>query len=305
MRKTCFEKVYTLAKSHDDVVFVGSDLGAGVLDRFKQEMPERFLMEGVSEQHLIGMSAGLAREGFTVYVSTIATFLTRRAYEQIVLDAALHRLKIRLLGIGGGLVYAPLGPTHLAIDDIALMRAVPKMAVIAPSDAVEMARVMDASYGHPGPLYIRIAKGSEPIVTPENRRFTIGKGYLVRKGTDVLVVTTGVTQQLAWNAAEILTKTGVSVAILHLPTVKPIDVRILNNLASTIRRVVTVEEHSSIGGLGSAVYDSFQDAGIPVRSARIALPDSFPAGYGSQADMMDRNGVSSVRVVREVTKLLK
>src|SRR5215469_1840527 len=142
MRKTCLDCVYEIAKIDPRVFFIGSDLGIGTLKQFKTEMPERYFMEGVSEANLIGMSAGLALEGKIVYANTIATFLTRRCFEQIVLDLGLHRAKVRLLGNGGGLVYAPLGPTHLAIDDIAILRAVPNMTIVAPCDAEEMKRLM-------------------------------------------------------------------------------------------------------------------------------------------------------------------
>src|SRR5215469_18409218 len=142
MRKTCLDVVYELAKNDPRIFFVGSDLGIGTLKQFKAEMPERFFMEGVSEANLIGMSAGLALEGKIVYANTIATFITRRCFEQVCLDLCLHNLKVRLIGNGGGLVYAPLGPTHLATEDIAIMRTLPNMAVVAVCDAQEMQAFM-------------------------------------------------------------------------------------------------------------------------------------------------------------------
>ena len=132
MRKTSLNCVYELAQQDERVLFVGSDLGSGVLDEMKQEFPERYFMEGISEQYIIGMAAGMAMEGFIPYVNTIATFLTRRCYEQVFIDICLHKLPVRLIGNGGGVVYAPLGPTHLATDDIAIMRSIPNMTVVAP-----------------------------------------------------------------------------------------------------------------------------------------------------------------------------
>ena len=137
MRKTSLESIYKLAKVDERVLFIGSDLGAGVLENMRQDMPDRWFMEGISEQHIIGMAAGLALEGFIPYVNTIATFLTRRCFEQIVIDLSLHSLPVRLIGNGGGVVYAPLGPTHQAIEDIAIMRVIPNMTVVAPCDADE------------------------------------------------------------------------------------------------------------------------------------------------------------------------
>src|SRR3989338_5451058 len=142
MRKMCLDVVYELARKDKRVFFIGSDLGIGTSEKFKDEMPERFFMEGISEANMVGMAAGLAMEGKIPYVNTIATFLTRRCFEQVVVDLGLHNLSVRLLGSGGGLVYAPLGPTHEAIEDIAIMRAIPNMTVIVPADADEMHRAM-------------------------------------------------------------------------------------------------------------------------------------------------------------------
>lgn len=180
MRKRCLDAVYRLAKKNKDVVFVGSDLGVGVMDNFKKELPEQWFMEGVSEQHIIGMAAGMAMTGKIVYFNTIATFITRRCFEQNAVDLGLSNVPVRLLGSGGGLVYAPLGPTHLATEDIAIMRAVPNMAVIAPCDAEEMDRAMAASERYPGPIYVRIAKGGEAVVSKPELGFEIGKAVVHR-----------------------------------------------------------------------------------------------------------------------------
>ncbi|HLA36765.1 MAG TPA: hypothetical protein VJ001_18025, partial [Rhodocyclaceae bacterium] len=175
MRKTSLNSVYQLAKNDPRIVFIGSDLGPGVLDEMKTEMPDRFFMEGVSEQHVIGMAAGLAMSGFIPYVNTIATFLTRRCYEQVALDLCLQDLPVRLIANGGGVVYAPLGPTHLATEDFAILRALPNMTIVAPCDAQEMKRLMMASVDWPHPLYIRLAKGGDAVVSNEAHGFEIGK----------------------------------------------------------------------------------------------------------------------------------
>ena len=159
MRKTSLNCVHELALKDSRVVFIGSDLGVGVLEKMKQEIPDRFIMEGVSEQHIIGMAAGMAMDGFIPYVNTIATFLTRRCFEQNVIDLGLHNSNVRLIANGGGLVYAPLGPTHLAIEDIAIMRTIPNMTIVAPADAEEMRRFMVQTVDYKGPIYIRLAKG--------------------------------------------------------------------------------------------------------------------------------------------------
>src|SRR2546423_12912157 len=174
MRKTSLDMVYELARADKRIFFNGSDLGVGTLKKFKAEMPERFLTEGVSEANVVGMAAGLALEGKIVYVNTIATFLTRRCFEQVALDLGLHDVNVRLIANGGGVVYAPPGPTHLAIDDIAIMRAIPNMTIVAPCDPDEIARLVPQTVEHRGPIYIRLGKGGDPIRSNDAAPFRIG-----------------------------------------------------------------------------------------------------------------------------------
>src|SRR2546425_8113 len=223
MRKTSLDMVYELARQDKRIIFIGSDLGIGTLKQFKAEMPDRFLMEGVSEANIVGIAAGLALEGKIVYINTIATFLTRRCFEQVALDLCLHNANVRLIASGGGLVYAPLGPTHEAIDDLAIFRALPRMTIVAPADADEMRRLMPLTVDHSGPIYIRLGKGGDPIVTNDRRPFQIGKTIPMRDGSDALIVTTGVMLKPALDAADALRKDGIEAAVLHVPTVKPFD----------------------------------------------------------------------------------
>ena len=302
MRRTCLNMVYELAKKDPRVVFVGSDLGAGLLDGMKAEMPDRFFMEGVCEQNLIGMVAGLAMEGYIPYFNTIATFLTRRCFEQVAIDVGLHNLPVRLIGNGGGLVYAPLGPTHIATDDIALMRVIPNMTVVAPADADEMKRLMNESLDWPGPLFIRLGKGGDPIVSRQEDGFAIGKSILLRPLGEVLIVATGVMTGRALEAAELLTADGIDCGVLHMPTVKPLDEEALLDLARQVKLVVTVEEHIHIGGLGSAVCDTLVDTlgGSLPAIFRIALPDTFPEDYGSQDSLMEFYGLQPAQIAGTV-----
>lgn len=304
MRQTSLTCVYELAKKDKRIVFVGSDLGAGVLDEFKSEMPERFFMEGVSEQHVIGMAAGLAQEGYIVYINTIATFLTRRCYEQIVLELGLHNLPVRLLGSGGGLVYAPLGPTHLAIDDISIMRTIPNMTVVAPADSVEMKAVMMSTSGVKGPMYIRFAKGYDQIVTEKLSRFQLGRVRRVAGSSSHVIITTGITLQLAVDAKRLLKKRGIDPTILHIPTIKPLDKRPVIKSITSARHVVIIEEHLKTGGLQSAILEACVDRGITALPEihHIALPDEFPRGYGSQKELMQKYGIHTEAIVQCLVK---
>ena len=255
MRATCLNMVHELARRDDRVVFVGSDLAPGVLEDMRREMPERWYMEGVSEANVVGMAAGLAMDGYIPYVNTIATFITRRCFEQVVIDLCLHDLPVRLIGNGGGLVYAPLGPTHLAIEDLAIMRVLPNMTVVAVCDAPEMTRLMQASLDWPHPMYIRLAKGGDPVVSSRDAGFAIGKAVPMRGSGrgPVCLVSTGVMSTRCLVAAESLAGAGIPASVLHFHTVKPLDVETLLDFCSRAGRVVTVEEGVRAGGLGGAV----------------------------------------------------
>jgi transketolase len=306
MRKKALDMVYELAKKDERIFFIGSDLGAGTLDSFRNEMPDRFFMEGVSEANIVSMAAGLALEGKIVYVNTIATFLTRRCFEQVVLDLGLHDANVRLIANGGGVVYAPLGPTHLAIDDIAIMRAIPNMTIVAPCDADEMARLMPQTVDHRGPIYIRLGKGGDPIVSSDAAPFRIGRAIPMIVGDDVLLVTTGITVKLALDAAAALAAQGIAATVLHMPTVKPLDTESFLTHARRADAIVSVEEHTILGGLGGALAEVIAEAGFePARRfRRIGIPDVFPHGYGSQATMMARCGITAERTIAVVRDLL-
>lgn len=305
MRKTSLDMVYELAKRDRRVVFIGSDLGPDTLKQLKAEFPNQFLMEGVSEANIVTMAAGLAMEGKIPYINTIATFLSRRCFEQIVLDLGLHNTRVRLIASGGGVVYAPLGPTHLAIDDIAILRAVPNMTILAPADADEMRRLMLQTLDVDGPIYIRLGKGGDPIVSRADLPCEIGKAILMRDGPDALVIATGICLQVALAAADELEKQGISVRVLHMHTLKPLDAAAVRENAASVPVVVTIEEHTIVGGLGSAVAEIIAEAGFnpSKRFRRIGIPDVFPDEYGSQASLMARYDITAENLVGTIKEL--
>jgi len=302
MRKTSLDWVEKLAIQDARVIFIGSDLGFGTLDQMKANFPERFFMEGVSEQHIVGMAAGLAMEGFIPFINTIATFLTRRCFEQVCLDLCLHDLPVRLIANGGGCVYAPLGPTHLAIEDLAIMRSLPNMTVVAPCDADEMGRLMQHTLKWPHPIYIRLAKGGDEIVSEAALGFEIGKGINLREGKEVLLVSTGIMAQRGLRISEALDSMGISTGLLHLHTLKPLDTSVLLEKARSKKLIVTLEEHSKIGGLGSAVLESINDfaAGPMPPVLRFGLSDQFIENYGSQDQLLDHQGLSVEKLTKNI-----
>jgi transketolase len=310
MRQTCLNMVYELAKRDKRPLFIGSDLSPDLLKGMKEEMPQRWYMEGITEQNVIGMAAGLAMDGYMPYVNTIATFITRRCYEQVAVDLCLHDLPVRLIANGGGLVYAPLGPTHLAIEDIAIMRALPNMTVTAVCDAKEMVRLMDCTLDWPHPIYIRLAKGGDKVVSRDENGFTIGKAIPMRKAVakrSIVLLATGVMTTNSLAAADLLAQEGIDVSVVHFHTIKPLDDEAVLEFAHGSPLVVTVEEGTKIGGFGSAVADLLIErmgSALPPM-LRIGLPDSFPHKYGLQEDLFDEYGLMPAQIAASVARVVK
>lgn len=310
MRNTCLNMVYELAKRDKRAIFIGSDLSPGLLADMKRDMPERYYMEGITEANVVGMAAGLAMDGYIPYVNTIATFITRRCYEQVAVDLCLHNLPVRLIGNGGGLVYAPLGPTHLAIEDITIMRALPNMTVVAVCDAPEMVRLMDRSLDWPGPIYIRLAKGGDPMVSSDDRGFAIGKAITMRDARGsrpIVLMATGVMTTNCLAAADHLAAAGHDVSVVHFHTVKPLDEKAVLEHANGAQLVVTVEEGTLIGGFGSAVTDLLvRELGHRMPTLRcLGLPDNFPQKYGVQNDLLEIYGLMPHRIAASVAESMR
>jgi transketolase len=302
--------VYELAKKDPRVVFIGSDLSPGLLQGMKDEMPERYYMEGVTEANVIGMAAGMAMDGYMPFVNTIATFITRRCYEQVALDLCLHDLPVRLVANGGGLVYAPLGPTHLAVEDIAIMRALPNMTVTAAVDAEEMKRLMAATLDWPHPIYIRLAKGGDPIVSRPENGFEIGKAILMRRAAErepVLLIACGVMTNRALLAADILAGKGIAAEVLHVHTIKPLDDALILERAERASSVFTLEEHTVIGGLGSAILDALvEQLGTKMPPVvKLGLADRFQKNYGSQDNLLELAGLQPHQIAARVEQTLE
>ena len=305
MRKTCLNTIYELAKKDKKILFIGSDLGPGVLNDFKKNIPERFFMEGVSEQSIIGLSAGLALEGFKPYVNTIATFITRRCFEQVAIDLCLHKLPVKLIGNGGGLVYAPLGPTHQAIEDISIMRTLPNMTIIAPCDSIEMRELVKQSVNYKNPMYIRLAQGGDKIITSNAETIKLGKAILKVQPKEHLFITTGVMTQLAIEASKRLDKEmNIKCGVIHLGTVKPLDKETLLQWIPKVKKIVTVEENVLAGGFGSSILEFTSDH-FPENAnkiSRLGLKDSFIEKYGTQDLLFKDNNLTVEKLIAAITE---
>ncbi|MDB3920283.1 hypothetical protein N9349_06010 [Candidatus Pelagibacter sp.] len=306
MRQASLRAVFKLAKKDKKIVFIGSDLGPGILEEMKQKYPERFFMEGVTEQGIIGMAAGLALEGYKPFVNNIGTFLTRRCYEQIVVDLAMHNLPVRLLANGAGYVYAPLGPTHLATDDISIMRCIPNMIVLSPCDSIEMDKLILETQKFKNPIYIRMGKGGDKIVTNKNTKLKIGKARIIKKSKNATFATTGVMAQIAVDASAILKKKyNLDVGVVHFHTIKPLDKKTLFKILKEVKYLISIEENNLIGGFGSSILEACNEHKIKdaLKIHRLGLPDSFSENYGSQIELLKSKKISSENLANKMLSL--
>jgi transketolase len=300
------QTIYEIAKSDPNILYVGSDVGYKTLADFKQDLPDQYFVEGISEAYVIGMAAGLAMSGKKPYVNTIATFLSRRCYEQLAVDVCLGNYDVRLYANGGGLVYASLGPTHLAIEDIALMRALPNMTVIVPTDADEMERAVRASKDYSGPIYFRVARGGDPLVNQKDFDFEIGKANVLRKPGQLLFIATGIMVHKALQVAQILETEEIQAGVVNVHTLKPLDEVTLTSLLEMVPNVIALEEHSLIGGLGSAVSQLMAEKVInkPLQFKQLGIPDCFPDKYGRQEDLLEYYGLDNESILTVARKML-
>ncbi len=287
-RTACLNSIYELAKKDERVVFIGSDLAPNTLSKFKEEFPDRYFMEGIAEQNIIGMAAGLALEGFIPYVNTISTFITRRCFEQIAIDICAHNLPVRLIGNGGGLVYAPLGLTHCAIDDIAIMRNIPNMSVICCSDNEEMKEFMSTTLDNLSPMYIRLGKDSDPIL-PYREKLR----YNFTSVPEILYISTGF---MSHKCLATIKMVDILEDFIHAAHIKPFTIKI----KSIYKMIVVMEEGLANGGLGSSVLEYLSDNSIPIPVLRFGIPDVFPHHYGEQEDLLETYSLTPEKMAKRI-----
>jgi transketolase len=283
-----------LARSRPEIVGMTADLGKYTdLHIFKEAFPERYYQMGMAEQLLFGAAAGLAHEGFMPFATTYAVFASRRAYDFIHQTIAEENLDVKIAAALPGLT-SGYGPSHQAAEDLSLFRAMPNMTVIDPCDALEIEQVVPAMAEHKGPVYMRLLRGKVPLVLDEyGYRFRLGKAQTIRDGSDVLVISSGLLTMRALEVAKALEADKVSVGVLHVPTIKPLDTEtILAEAARTGRMVVVAENHTVIGGLGEAVAGVLLRSGVAPKFRHIGLPDEFLLA-GALPTLHDRYGIST------------
>ena len=290
-----------LGETMDDLLVVTADLSdATRVTQFSKKFPEKFLNIGIAEQNMIGVAAGLAKEGKIVFATTFAAFASMRCCEQVRTDMAYMQLNIKLLGADAGVVMGTLGNTHYAVEDLSIMRAMPYMTVLSPSDGLEIIKATFAAARHEGPVYIRLTGGAgNPIVYHDDYDFVIGKAVALREGNDAAIIATGRMVYEAMVAAESLELKGISARVINMHTIKPLDIEVIDKACKETRLIVTVEEHSRIGGLGSAVAEFKTGLEHAPRQILIGLPDSF-GKIGTYKDQLERYQLTSAFIASTV-----
>jgi len=295
--------LHEVAQTTPDVFIVVADISpAASMAPFRAQFPDHFINVGVAEQSMIGLCAGLALRGCRPFAYTIATFSIYRPFEQVRDDICYHGLPVTIVGIGGGIAYSTLGGTHHAQEDIAVMSALPDMTVLAPCDPAETAEATRAAVARNGPVYLRLGKSGEPDLTSAADPFVFGKVRRLRSGTDACILSYGPVTKMAFDAAEVVEKsTGASVAVVGVPTLKPLDREGLAGVLRQFPTVVVVEEHSARGGLGGQVKEVAWESGARCRLTTISLRDAFIHAFGTHAYLLGQHGVSVEAIVKGIT----
>ena len=281
MRTTFIDTLIDLAEKDERIFLLTPDMGYSVLEPFREKFPSRFLNTGIAEQNTIGVAAGLAKSGKIVYVYSIIPFVTMRCFEQVRLDLAYNNTQVRLVGIGAGMTYGTLGPTHHAYEDIAIMRAIPNMKVICPGDPIETKELICQTYDLDGPIYIRLAKNGEPNIHKNPSVIKFGKAAELIKGDDLILITTSNMLETGNIWVEEWKKEGVNVTLVSMHTIKPLDQKFIEKLIHRKLPIITLEEHSVIGGLGSAVAEIIAESGFTIPFRRMGINDKFSHYVGN------------------------
>jgi len=305
MRKIFNRTLLEMAEKNNRIYMVLADIGYGEIEPFAEKFPERFFNVGVAEQNMTGIACGIAMEGNIAVTYSIANFPTLRCLEQIRNDVCYHKADVKIVIIGGGVSYGPLGISHHSTEDIAIMRSLPEMVVLCPCDCIEAKQATVAMIEHKGPVYYRCGYKGEKDIHSGPIDFEIGRAIEVEKGGDATVIFTEPIGYNVVNAGEILRKKGIYCRLVSMHTIKPIDKQAIMSAAQETGAIITVEEHNLDGGLGSAVAEVLADHGAGIRFRRIALPNVLAGDVGSQEWLREKYGMSAEGIAKTVREVLK
>jgi transketolase len=306
MRPAFIRALLDSARQDERIHLVVGDLGYSIIEPFVEQFPARYLNVGVAEQNMTSIAAGMALCGKIVFTYSIANFPTLRCIEQIRNDVCYHNADVKIVSVGGGLAYGALGITHHATEDIAMLRALPRTTVVVPGDPVEAEYATRAIVRQPGPCYLRLGKSGEPTIHPKDVDFQLGKALTVREGSDLCLIVNGGLLHTVVQVADRLAREGVHARVLSMHTVKPLDTQAVLRAARETSAILTIEEHSVTGGLGSAVAETLaESAELKVPFKRLGLPADFTCQVGSQDYLRSYYSLSVDGIHRSVVLLLE
>ena len=305
MRDAVVRALTDLAPQHPEMLFLTGDLGFGVLEKFAARFPQQFLNVGVAEQNMSGLAAGLALEGHSVFTYSIGNFPTLRCLEQIRNDVCYHDANVKIISVGGGMSYGPVGMSHHATEDLAILRSLPNMTVFSPGDLWEAAEAARYLVKQKGPAYLRLDKSAAKLNPREGEAFVPGKIRTVQEGSDVTLAATGGIVGEALRAAEILAGQGIRSRVLSVHTIKPLDTATLITVAKETGGIVSIEEHNVDGGLGGAIAEGLLESGVAPRFfSRMGLRDTFSSVVGSQQYLRKVYALDADAIARTVSSKL-
>lgn len=303
--RVAFEKaLYEIMLQHPEIVAVVADSATGGYEKVKQEFPNRYLDFGIAESNMVAASAGLASTGKVPVIYTINAFLVYRAYEFIRNDICMQNRKVIMVGSGAGVIYNNLGPTHHTTEDIAILRVLPNLTILSPASVKEVPKVLAAALEIDGPVFIRLGKSYETEVYEGESGFEFGRGILLKDGTDAAVIGTGSILADALEAEKILAQKGLSIRVINIATIKPIDQVCILKAAKETGCILTVEEHSTIGGLGSAIADILCKNRASVAFESMGFQDCFCTGYGYHQELKKQYGLDGKHIAENLELLI-
>lgn len=305
MRSAFFRTLSEISKDRPDIVLLTGDLGFKLFDDFRAHSPDRFFDIGVAETNMIGIASGLALCGKTVYCYTIIPFLIMRSFEHVRLDVAHHDLNVKLIGVGGGFAYGMEGFTHFGLEDLAIMKALPHMTVVAPADPREAECLARISCETKGPMYIRLGKTGDPVIHETAPDFRLGKALTIREGKHVAIFAVGSMVSVALQAMNILKEKNVRPTLINMHTIKPLDRGAVIRAAETHDRLVSLEEHRVEGGLGSAVGEILLEMGYNGRFRKFGIPDPLGDAIGCTDHLRHVYGLSPERIAEGIRDIAK
>lgn len=305
MRVTFVNTLLKFARKNPRIILITGDLGFSIFEDYQRQLPNQYLNPGVMEQTMTGIAAGLAIEGYLPIIYSIAPFVTMRNFEQVRNDICYQNLNVKIVGVMVGFIKGSYGHTHHALEDIGVMRTLPNMTILTPGDPVETAACTRAMLVHKGPVYLRIGKTGDPVLHGKLKKFQIGKLIVMRGGKDGVIFATSTLLARGVEVIDQLAKHGVFPTLVSVPTIKPLDESTVIKLAGKQELFFSLEEHSVIGGLGSALAEVIAERGLGVRLVRLGVPDRFTKVMGTTEYMRSANGLGRDQIVRKIMKILR